>query len=197
MLGRNATASTGFLGLTVGLAVARHPNATLSVSGLRRLPALPRKYYDCDGSNTTMFKGDGEAERLGQNGYYHPFDSEAMVRKMWSETIILTLHEPSCERADSLSSQRVAANSGCQFTQRNLPRGDEGAKALAAGVAASGSLATLCLYMNQIGDVGAKAIAEALVSSGSLALKTLFVDFQIKKHAQLVAACKPKGVELS
>ena len=144
-----------------------------------------------------MFKGDGEAERLGQNGYYHPFASEAMVRKMWSETNILTLYEPSCERADSLSSQRVAANSGCQFTQRNLPRGDEGAKALAAGVAASGSLATLCLYMNQIGDVGAKAIAEALVSSGSLALKTLFVDFQIKKHAQLVAACKPKGVELS
>ena len=46
--------------------------------------------------------------------------------------------------------------------------GHEGAKALAAGVAASGSLAKLNLAWNQIGDVGAKAIAEALKSSGSL-----------------------------
>jgi len=46
--------------------------------------------------------------------------------------------------------------------------GDEGAKALAAGVAASGSLAILCLGSNQIGDEGAKALAAGAAASGSL-----------------------------
>ena len=46
--------------------------------------------------------------------------------------------------------------------------GDEGAKALAAGVAASGSLVKLDLYGNRIGDEGAKALAEAVRVSGSL-----------------------------
>ena len=69
-------------------------------------------------------------------------------------------------------------------------------KALAEAVRVSGSMATLYLNYNQIGDEGAKAIAEAVRSSGSLALKKLVVPVAIKKHAQLVAACKSKGVEL-
>ena len=73
--------------------------------------------------------------------------------------------------------------------------GDEGAKALSAGVASSGSLVNLFLANNRIGDEGAKALV-AGVASGSLALKTLIVDFRVKKHAELVAACKSKHVEL-
>ena len=75
--------------------------------------------------------------------------------------------------------------------------GDEGAKALAAGVAASGSLVKLVLENNGIGDEGAKAIAEAVRSSGSLALKKLVVPMSIFQHSELKAACKSKGVELS
>jgi len=54
--------------------------------------------------------------------------------------------------------------------------GDEGAKALVAGVAASGSLAELDLSYNQIGDEGAKAIAEALLSNGSLVTLSLAIN---------------------
>ena len=74
--------------------------------------------------------------------------------------------------------------------------GDEGAKALAAGISASGSLATLWLSNNEIGAAGAKAIADAIGASGSLALKTLSVPSAIRNHAELVAACKSKGVKL-
>ena len=38
-------------------------------------------------------------------------------------------------------------------------------------------MATLWLSNNKIGDEGAKAIAEAIRASGSLALKTLYVGF--------------------
>ena len=74
--------------------------------------------------------------------------------------------------------------------------GDDGAKALAAAVAASGSLAELHLDDNNIGDEGAKALAAGISASGSLALKTLSVPSAIRNHAELVAACKSKGVEL-
>ena len=74
--------------------------------------------------------------------------------------------------------------------------GDEAAKALAEAVRSSGSLATLVLDRCGIGDEGAKALAAAVASSGSLALKTLYVPNAIKGHAQLVAACKSKGVKL-
>ena len=73
--------------------------------------------------------------------------------------------------------------------------GDEGAKALAASVAASGSLAELFLGQNQLGDAGAKELARAISASGSLTLKTLRVG-SLNGHAELVAACKSKGVEL-
>ena len=47
--------------------------------------------------------------------------------------------------------------------------GDEGATALAAAVAVSGSLAVLSLQANNIGDEGAKALAPAVAASSSLA----------------------------
>ena len=49
---------------------------------------------------------------------------------------------------------------------------------------------------NKIGIEGAKAIGEALRVNGSLALKKLVVPSGLEKHAELVAACKLKGVEL-
>ena len=74
--------------------------------------------------------------------------------------------------------------------------GDAGAKALAAAVAASGSLAYLNLYNNIIGDAGAKALAAAVAASGSLALKGLYVDGALHNNADLKAACQAKGVRL-
>ena len=71
--------------------------------------------------------------------------------------------------------------------------GDAGAKAIADAIGASGSLAELNLRYNQIGDEGAKALAGAIGASGSLALKVLWVS---SNHAELVAACKSKGVKL-
>ena len=74
--------------------------------------------------------------------------------------------------------------------------GDEGAKALAVGVAASGSLTHLNLRENNIGDEGAKAIAAAVAASGSLTLKKLSVSSEVRGNTDLVAACESKGVEL-
>ena len=42
---------------------------------------------------------------------------------------------------------------------------------------------------------GAKALAASVAASGSLALKTLYVPSAIENHAALVAACTSKGVE--
>ena len=72
--------------------------------------------------------------------------------------------------------------------------GDAGAKELARAISASGSLARLSLAGNNIGAAGVKAIAEAIRASGSLALKTLWVSSNL---AELVAACKSKGVKLN
>ena len=56
------------------------------------------------------------------------------------------------------------------------------------------SLVTLDLAHCDIGDEGAKALAAGVAASGSLALKKLVVPDGMEKHAQLVAACKSKGV---
>ena len=57
-------------------------------------------------------------------------------------------------------------------------------------------MADLRLGVNRIGDEGAKALAAGVASSGSMALKTLQVSRSIEEHAELVAACKSKGVTL-
>ena len=59
-----------------------------------------------------------------------------------------------------------------------------------------GSLTELSLGQNNIGDAGAKELAGAIGASGSLALKWLHVPRAIRNHAELVAACKSKGVGL-
>ena len=61
---------------------------------------------------------------------------------------------------------------------------------------ASDSLTTLVLEDNQIGDEGTKAIAVAVAASGSLTLKTLDVDSSLRGNTDLVAACASKGVVL-
>ena len=54
----------------------------------------------------------------------------------------------------------------------------------------------LSLRENKIGDEGAKALASALEVNASLKLKKLVVPAGLEKNAQLVAACRAKGVEL-
>ena len=63
-------------------------------------------------------------------------------------------------------------------------------------MAVSGSLTHLDLHYNNIGDEGAKAIAAAVAASGSLALKKLVVPADLESDAELMAACESKGVEL-
>ena len=61
---------------------------------------------------------------------------------------------------------------------------------------ASGSLTALDLSINSIGDEGAKAFAAAVAASGSLTLKKLVVPAGLERHAELRDACRSKGVEL-
>ena len=49
---------------------------------------------------------------------------------------------------------------------------------------------------NSIRDEGATAMGNALAVNASLKLKKLVVPFGLEKNAQLVAACRAKGVEL-
>ena len=77
-----------------------------------------------------------------------------------------------------------------------VAEGEARGRAVARFVRVSGSLVKLNLIRCRIGDEGAKALAAGVAASGSLALKTLVVDSWMEKHAELVAACKSKGVEL-
>ena len=90
-----------------------------------------------------------------------------------------------------------ASGSLAELDLRGNKIGAAGAKAIADAIGASGSLAGLYLGGNNIGDEGAKALAAGVAASGSLALKTLFVPGAIGNHAELVAACKSKGVKLN
>ena len=75
--------------------------------------------------------------------------------------------------------------------------GDDGAKALAAAVAASRSLARLGLDNNNVGDDGARALATEVAASDSLSLlKELYVPSRIVNHAELLAACNSRSIEL-
>ena len=59
--------------------------------------------------------------------------------------------------------------------------------------ALGGEVTELWLHHQGLGGEDAEGLAAMVAASGSLALKTLWVD---SKHAELVAACKSKGVEL-
>ena len=58
--------STGFLAIAVGLSVAQHISASVSVYGYGACSAC-NKYDDCDGSNSSDI-GSINEERLGLNG---------------------------------------------------------------------------------------------------------------------------------
>ena len=73
------------------------------------------------------------------------------------------------EGATALAAGVAASSSLAELWLGKNYIGDKGAKALAAGVAASRSLAQLGLGINQIGDEGAKALAAGVAASGSLA----------------------------
>ena len=59
---------------------------------------------------------------------------------------------------------------------------------------------SLVLFENNIGDAGAAAIANAIAVNASLKLELelekLIVPHGLEKNAQLVAACRAKGVKL-
>ena len=74
--------------------------------------------------------------------------------------------------------------------------GDQGAIAIAKALEVNASVTELFLHDNNIGDPGATAIAEALRVNASSKLKKLVVPDGLEKNAQLVAACRAKGVEL-
>ena len=73
---------------------------------------------------------------------------------------------------------------------------DQGATAIANAIAVNASVTKLFLHENNIGDPGATAIAKALRVNASLKLKELVVPGGLEKNAQLVAACRAKGVKL-
>ena len=61
---------------------------------------------------------------------------------------------------------------------------------------ALGLCTTIYLGENKIGDVGMQALATA-VSSGALpAFKKIVVPDGLENHPALVAACKPRGIEI-
>ena len=62
------------------------------------------------------------------------------------------------------------------WLQLSVEIGDERAKTLAAGVAASGSLAELYLTSNGIGNEGAKSLAAGVAASRSMARLLLDVN---------------------
>ena len=98
------------------------------------------------------------------------------------------------EGAMALAAGVAASDSLVELWLGDNSIGDEGAKALAAGVASSGSLTILNLAINKIGDEGAKALAAGVASSGSL--KSLWVPSAIEKHGELAAACRSRGAKL-
>ena len=81
------------------------------------------------------------------------------------------------EGAKALAASVAASGSLVTLNLNSCGIGDEGAKALAAGVASSGSMAHLSLRLNSIGDEGAKALAEAVSVSGSMAALDLDLEW--------------------
>mgnify|MGYP001329607617 CR=1 FL=1 len=64
------------------------------------------------------------------------------------------------------------------------------------------SLRELRLDANQIGDVGLTALAGAISTSGALpgalpALKKVIVPSGLEQHTALVAACKPRRIQIA
>ena len=74
--------------------------------------------------------------------------------------------------------------------------GDQGAIAIAKALEVNASVTELGFGLNEIGDAGAAAIANAIAVNASLKLKKLVVPDGLEKNAQLVAACRAKGVKL-
>ena len=68
---------------------------------------------------------------------------------------------------------------------------------LAAVVVGLAQASLLGVLAQGAGDEGAKAIADAVAASGSLALRKLVVPNGLERHAELMAACESKGVELA
>ena len=60
------------------------------------------------------------------------------------------------------------------------------------------NLKQLSLNGNQIGDAGMAAFTAAIRTSGSLpAITKVVVDTRHEEHAQLVGACKARGIEIA
>ena len=55
----------------------------------------------------------------------------------------------------------------------------------------------LNLYGNQIGHAGVTALANACATGALPSLKKIVVDTRHERHPQLMAACKPRGIEIA
>ena len=77
--------------------------------------------------------------------------------------------------------------------------GDSGVEALAQACAggALASVTILALSSNKIGDKGLEALSGALATGALPSLKKIVVDTRHERHPQLMAACKPRGIEIA
>ena len=77
--------------------------------------------------------------------------------------------------------------------------GNPGLAALAdaVGKGALDKLTRLRLDSNQIGDAGLQALADAVGKGALASLEEIMVDSKHMRHPQLVAACQPRGIEIT
>jgi hypothetical protein len=77
--------------------------------------------------------------------------------------------------------------------------GDKGMQAFSLAIAkgALGSLVELDISWNAIGDAGLISFAEAIRSGALAAFKKVVVPSGLEDHPALVAACKPRGIEIA
>jgi hypothetical protein len=85
--------STGFVAISMAVALARHlggqPPLVVGFGACLEC----NKYYDCDGSNST---GSVKASEAGGFDQDHPFGTEAIVRSQWHSVNLIYLREESC-----------------------------------------------------------------------------------------------------
>jgi len=56
---------------------------------------------------------------------------------------------------------------------------------------------TLDLGYNQIGDPGLASLADVCARGALPSLKYLWIDAKYRRHPALVAACQPRGIQIS
>ena len=55
----------------------------------------------------------------------------------------------------------------------------------------------LDLFGNQFGDPGLASLADACAKGSLASLKEIVVDNKHERHPQLLAACRPRGIQIA